>query len=207
MKAAEKISTITTMDLYGGSACLDFINSMLNEELPVERLHNYQDLLILARRLELLDKPTFSTLTRAAKKDPQEAVRVYEKALALRKSMLGVFQSIARGRFKQMPGMQLKTFNKFIQEALAQRQFVISGDQLQRTWVFPAESMTQPVWLFSLSAYNLLTTSDQAMIKECGACAWLFIDETKNHRRKWCDMKTCGTNEKARRYYARNKKA
>ena len=46
----------------------------------------------------------------------------------------------------------------------------------------------------------------------CGAtyedgCGWVFLDETKNRRRRWCSMKDCGNRAKARRHYARQREA
>ena len=35
-------------------------------------------------------------------------------------------------------------------------------------------------------------------------CVWLFLDETKNARRKWCLMEVCGNRAKANRHYARS---
>jgi predicted RNA-binding Zn ribbon-like protein len=37
------------------------------------------------------------------------------------------------------------------------------------------------------------------------ACRWAFIDHSKNHSRRWCDMKTCGTQAKSRAYRARQR--
>jgi len=34
-------------------------------------------------------------------------------------------------------------------------------------------------------------------------CAWVFLDTSKNHSRRWCDMKACGNRAKARRFNAR----
>lgn len=36
-------------------------------------------------------------------------------------------------------------------------------------------------------------------------CRWAFIDHSKNHSRRWCDMKTCGTQAKSRAYRARQR--
>ena len=36
-------------------------------------------------------------------------------------------------------------------------------------------------------------------------CAWLFLDTSKNHTRRWCDMKTCGNRVKVSRHYERKK--
>jgi predicted RNA-binding Zn ribbon-like protein len=43
-------------------------------------------------------------------------------------------------------------------------------------------------------------------VKDCGdpSCRWLFLDTSKNHTRRWCDMKTCGNRMKARRFQARS---
>ena len=52
------------------------------------------------------------------------------------------------------------------------------------------------------SAVDLLTSPDVERVRTCAAaaCAWLFLDTTKNRARCWCDMKTCGNREKVRRF-------
>lgn len=201
----KEISTIASMDLAGGAPCLDFVNTMLNDDTIVERLHSYQDLLTLTRRLQLLDKGVVDRLAREAIKNPDQAHRIFDKARAARTSMLHVFQALASGGAKQIQPAELSSFNQYIHEALGKRQFTVFRNQLRTTWNYPPDALMQPVWLFILSACELLNTKNQSMIKQCGACAWLFLDETKNHRRKWCDMKTCGANQKARRFYQRKK--
>jgi predicted RNA-binding Zn ribbon-like protein len=55
------------------------------------------------------------------------------------------------------------------------------------------------------SAVELLTSHDIQRVKECAAdrCGWLFMDNSRSRNRCWCDMKTCGSREKARAYYRR----
>jgi predicted RNA-binding Zn ribbon-like protein len=43
--------------------------------------------------------------------------------------------------------------------------------------------------------------SNRIGICEGSLCGWLFLDESRGKRRRWCDMKDCGNREKARRYY------
>jgi predicted RNA-binding Zn ribbon-like protein len=38
-------------------------------------------------------------------------------------------------------------------------------------------------------------------------CRWIFYDESRGGRRRWCDMATCGNRAKARRHRARQKVA
>jgi predicted RNA-binding Zn ribbon-like protein len=40
---------------------------------------------------------------------------------------------------------------------------------------------------------------------EGGACGWLFLDDCRGKRRRWCDMKDCGSRAKARSFYQRHK--
>ena len=65
----------------------------------------------------------------------------------------------------------------------------------------------QPVLgLVALSALSILSDPrERGRIKTCPGidCGWMFIDETKNRRRKWCLMETCGNRAKAARHYQR----
>lgn len=56
----------------------------------------------------------------------------------------------------------------------------------------------------------LVLTSGQAeRIRQCQSetCFWFFYDTSKSHRRRWCDMATCGNRAKAARHRARSKAA
>lgn len=59
------------------------------------------------------------------------------------------------------------------------------------------------------AAAELLTSADAARVRECDleTCSWLFLDRSKNGTRRWCDMSVCGNRAKARRHYARERKA
>ncbi|WP_374229125.1 CGNR zinc finger domain-containing protein [Ktedonobacter sp. SOSP1-52] len=52
------------------------------------------------------------------------------------------------------------------------------------------------------SAAELLTSSERSLVRECASatCSWLFVDRTKNHRRRWCTTTGCGNVAKIRRY-------
>jgi predicted RNA-binding Zn ribbon-like protein len=46
---------------------------------------------------------------------------------------------------------------------------------------------------------------DRIRICANDTCRWLFYDESRAGRRRWCDMATCGNQAKARRHRARQK--
>lgn len=57
----------------------------------------------------------------------------------------------------------------------------------------------------ALSAMRFLEPKVQHRVKVCPACRWLFLDNSKNQSRQWCDMKICGNRAKAQAHYARMK--
>lgn len=62
--------------------------------------------------------------------------------------------------------------------------------------------------IIALSASAIVVERREAeRVKMCPGndCGWLFIDETRNARRRWCSMDTCGNRAKAARHYALSK--
>lgn len=62
--------------------------------------------------------------------------------------------------------------------------------------------------IIAVSAFAILADRrERDRVKVCPGdnCGWLFIDETRNSRRQWCSMETCGNRAKAARHYARSK--
>jgi predicted RNA-binding Zn ribbon-like protein len=47
--------------------------------------------------------------------------------------------------------------------------------------------------------------ADRVRICDNDTCRWLFYDESRAGRRRWCDMATCGNRAKAARHRARAK--
>lgn len=57
-----------------------------------------------------------------------------------------------------------------------------------------------------MSAFSIVADPRElGRVKRCPGheCGWLFLDETKNSRRTWCLMETCGNRAKAARHYQR----
>mgnify|MGYP000976657348 CR=1 FL=1 len=71
---------------------------------------------------------------------------------------------------------------------------------------------TSPMALETAAAHSALrlmatcqsgTNADR--LKICANCGWLFIDQSRNRSRVWCDMMVCGNRAKASRHYYRNR--
>lgn len=50
------------------------------------------------------------------------------------------------------------------------------------------------------SAAQLLASDDRHRLKCCDGCGRLFIDQSRNRSRRWCDMGACGNRTKVRRF-------
>jgi predicted RNA-binding Zn ribbon-like protein len=58
----------------------------------------------------------------------------------------------------------------------------------------------------AFSASELMTGIKAGKVRQCEddrGCGWLFVDESRAQRRRWCSMGDCGNRAKARRHYRR----
>jgi len=97
-----------------------------------------------------------------------------------------------------------------LRPVLSRMKLADCGEQaLGWTWAGPATAWDRVLGPVARSAADLLTSPEVPQLRECasGTCSWLFVDRSRTHRRRWCDMKVCGNRAKARRHYQRQKKA
>lgn len=200
------VTDIHQMTLSGDMACLDFVNSGLEtDRIQVERLHHYDDLLILAERLKLLTPEELLNLREMTAGDLDLASKYLKKALNLREALYQILNAVANSRPSEIDEKYLSIFNTWRGEALTAQVFTVSDNSLQLGFPTHGELLIRPLWLFVLSANELLEKGNLEYLRRCAGCDWLFYDRSKSHRRKWCDMQTCGSSVKAKRYYQRRK--
>jgi predicted RNA-binding Zn ribbon-like protein len=63
-----------------------------------------------------------------------------------------------------------------------------------------------PLKRIALDALDLISSHSISRLRRChntNSCGWLFLDVSRNGRRRWCAMETCGTLVKMRRYRGR----
>jgi predicted RNA-binding Zn ribbon-like protein len=194
-------------DLSGGAPCLDFANTVSHRHLPplrAEHLDSYADLVAFAEQSNLLPPKLAVALRARAGRNHVEARSAFRRAIALRESLHRAFSAIAVG--KHAPPEDVRQINDFALEALKHRQISRSNGHYSWEWQSSGRGfLDRIIWPISESAANLLTSEGRADIRECGApdCEWLFLDHSRNGSRRWCDMKSCGNRQKARRHYQR----
>ncbi|NCD68354.1 CGNR zinc finger domain-containing protein [Mucilaginibacter agri] len=201
-------STVITMTLDGGTPCLDFVNTGYNHEKGIiaERLHTYEDFLEFSRRLELLDDGFLDELRLASLQSTAAAERALILARQCRQQLYELFKALAQGCLDQLDERILIELNERFAEALQYDKLHINGGKLLVSFMPESGDLNAPLWRLLLSAHHLIREEDIHLIKQCQRCAWLFLDRTKNHRKKWCSMESCGNSEKTKRYYQQRKR-
>jgi predicted RNA-binding Zn ribbon-like protein len=201
-------------DLQGGTVALDFVNTvsgMRASASPRDRLQGYPDLLYWAEQVRLVDARRAAALYAIAEREPQRAARAFELAIRRREALHDV--TLASVDDLSIPAGALEVVNEWIAEALAHRRFRPSGQGRFEAALEDDGDLLAFLRPVALDAAELLEQEvSHGLVGVCeerlaGRCAWLFLDSTRNHSRRFCSMKDCGNRAKQRRHYQRAKTA
>lgn len=198
-------------ELSGGHPALDLVNTLdhrFGDEAPIELLADYDALLHFAWQSELLDAGQVRLLTKSV--EPQAAARALRSVRELREAMAAVFYGHVEGR--PPPHAAIRTLERHFlaserhrelrwQEAAARN----GQPGMAWQWARFEKEAQLPVWILAERAAQLMLSDAMQRVRACGArtCRWLFLDTSKNHTRRWCNMQVCGNRMKARRFQAR----
>jgi predicted RNA-binding Zn ribbon-like protein len=190
--------------LVAGNLALDFANTLDNRYHPGQRvdlLLTYERFLRFAAQSGIITGRQAHKLL--AETNPRDARRRLKRVILLRETLYFLFKSVATG--KQPDRSRLRAFNRFLAGAQVPEEVTWRRPNFIRVARDLTEAPDGPLWPIINAAGNLLTSPDRYHVRECmeGTCRWLFLDRSKNHSRRWCDMKVCGNRSKAQRFYAR----
>jgi predicted RNA-binding Zn ribbon-like protein len=190
-----------------GWLCLDFVNTKnWDSHDPIyERFHHYPDLVQWNDEAGLLTTWEVHQLFEMAEKHPTEAEAVFEQGLTLRTLIHQIFSAIAT---EQMPpAADLAQLNTALLDILALSKIIQHEEGFKWAWAGQTEAPERVLWPLLRSTTELLTTGQLQRVGQCAgsSCGWLFLDTSRNHSRRWCQMQHCGNQAKARRYYQRKR--
>ena len=200
------------MPLAGGHLVLDFVNTVgglhIEPPSPAEELMDtYDDLAIWCARLGVISERQASSLRAKGRRDERGADRALERVREVRDELLyPIFRSLADG--KRPPAALLERLREEERDALADARLATpaagsgSGGRTETLeWTFPAPGeLTDPLRPIVHAAVELLTGGPLDRLKTCGNCRWLFLDQSRNHSRRWCRMDECGVQMKHARF-------
>ena len=182
--------------LIAGHPALDLVNTLdwrFRAEGAEELLKSHDDVLEFAEQSRLpgirdAARPNARTLKRCHKLREAIAEILYARVDGLNPSHAS-----------------LKTFQQFIRGARLQQRLRWKHGRIELHLV--GHDADRVLWALALSASDLILSDAFDSVRACDnpECRWLFLDTSKNHSRRWCDMKICGNRMKARRFKAQKK--
>ena len=189
--------------------CLDFANTLTWRGSPVavETLHDCAGLLNwCASSLGYAGTP-LRLLEDWAHATPQEALHLFDLAIAMREALYRIFRAVASRTPVAAP--DLAALNYALAEA-PRRGEIVPAEQ-GYVWRSAPLRPTVPSLLAPVlwSAADLMTRVAPQRLRQCAnpKCLWLFVDASKGATRRWCEMNSCGNRAKAQRHYQKHKKA
>ena len=189
-----------------GHPCLDFLNTRpVVQGRPIEQLTGFEDLVRWLTQAGRLDsRSSADALKRWG--DTPDGARIAERARSFRETLRHMADGIVRDRGIAAEGPAAINF------VLAENEGTL---RLERhAGAFRTRFVAKPTHAISVlgnvaeAAADLMSSRDPRLIRKCGNpdCVLFFYDATRNHRRQWCAMKTCGNLMKVRAFRRRHRK-
>jgi predicted RNA-binding Zn ribbon-like protein len=195
------------LPLVGGALCLDFANTASGRggDHHRENLGSYELLLVWCAHAGVIASRESRRLGDLARRRPAAAARTLRRAIRLREAIHAI--AVAGARAAPPPPAAMLELNRELGRALARTRLEPSTRGF--VWRWGAERPTLDAMFDPIlrSAAELLVGEPQSRLKQCPGrhCGWVFLDRSKNGRRRWCEMQVCGSRAKARAYRARRR--
>jgi predicted RNA-binding Zn ribbon-like protein len=193
----------TRRQFVGGALILDFVNTVLYQRSPARRYDRLASGTDAARWWAAAAAHEVEAQLAMDPLGQSHVVHEIEirEALLLRDLARSVFGAVAEEKpvNPREVGTILAVSSRLLDGA-ATISRVDGGSLLLR--LSPDQRHDLPTRL-AASAMTLLFRGPLDRIRACPTCDWLFLDQSRNRSRKWCDMETCGNRAKAERLTVR----
>lgn len=200
--------SIATLQLDGGCPVFDFTNTISNRNDPdyFDYLTNYDDFVDWINKIKLLPKGKMDAIATFSKSHTRKSADTLRQIIEVREVVFKLFSSLAQQQ--KADRETVDAFNGFFSEALSNMRVEVGRKEVATSFIVSEKTiLKEPLYILVKNAFDILSTQSFDRIKECPTCRWLFLDTTKNGKRRWCNMQVCGSNDKARRYYQRKKES
>jgi predicted RNA-binding Zn ribbon-like protein len=179
---------------------LDFVNSDTGAR-GTDALHDFGRFVGWLEVAQVLDAERAGTMQRRALQQPTGALAVLGDARRVR----AVLRALAE-RGAQTPDVRLEALgeiNRVLGRSAGTRRVELREDgTFARAFVAVGDAFAGLLIPIVESAADALILGELERVRRCAdpRCGRVFQDETKNGRRRWCDMATCGNRAKAARH-------
>lgn len=187
-----------------GHVALDFANTLdyrFDPERRVDLMCDYGSLLDFVRQSGIITQGQARLLL--FETSSAEVCVTLRRAILLREAIDSLFRSIVADKPPRVSCLQ--TLNRFLESPPATQSLRWRRSEFIPAYRNLVSKPDAPLGPIVEAAATLLTSRERYCIRECAdsACRWLFLDHSKNHSRRWCDMRTCGNRSKVQRFRTR----
>ena len=175
--------------------CLEFVNTRYwrGQAVPTETLNAPEDL------------SSWLAANGGPKAARPATAREFGRAIELRETLHRLFD--AQAQQKPAAGRDLDALNAAL--AAAPARTTLKRDRNGFGWEVDVKSGTALALLAPVlwTAGDLLAGPRLERVRRCAnpECGWLFLDDSRAGKRRWCSMSSCGNRAKARRHYHKSR--
>ncbi|KQU52622.1 hypothetical protein ASG72_06810 [Bosea sp. Leaf344] len=193
------------LPLIAGELSFDFANSIADRggSQHDDYMPEARDIVVWAHLAKLLGDADRDWALAAIAQDDALASRLRAEAHRLRDAVYAIGVALAAG---ETPREEDRAALAAIHaQCLGRARLSPAVEGFAWNWDPRLDLVAAVLGPIALSALALLTQQDLARVKRCEGdhCGWLIYDATKNRRRRWCEMETCGNRAKIRAFRAR----
>jgi predicted RNA-binding Zn ribbon-like protein len=196
--------TFAAHDLVGGDLAVDFVNTVTaRDTTPSDWVDDYSALLRWAALTGAFAKKDVAKLASLAGEEPGQAAAALRRARTLREALCGALYALIDGRSPSSEALVALDEARVL--SVKAGKLVHAVGRLAPQWSADRSGLDLVAHVVTARALALLEAPELDRLRLCDGhdCGWVFLDTSKNGRRRWCDMATCGNTAKARRYAQR----
>lgn len=194
----------TQIRLDGNALCLDFVNTIhdrINEPRS-DYLNTFAEFLQWATKAGVINLKMQTAFAETV--NEKADMNLLNETLSVRELLYRIFLAVCHK--KKITTDDLQAFNLLLSDSLSRLTIAPEKNSYATKWKSQSGDLFTITAPIIYSTYQLLLSGKLHRVKECPGCGWLFLDTTKNGKRRWCSMETCGSSVKALEWYYRQKK-
>lgn len=179
---------------------LDFVNTDATAR-GTDALYDFERFVHWLEAAQVLDAERAATMHRRSQQQPTGALAVLGDARRVRAVLRGLAERGVNTHEARLDA--LNEINRVLGRSAGTRRVELQEDgTFARTFVPVGDAFAGLLIPVVESAADALILGELPRVRRCAdqRCGRVFQDETKNGRRRWCDMATCGNRAKAARH-------
>jgi predicted RNA-binding Zn ribbon-like protein len=189
----------------GDRLWLDFVNTDdVRRGMRVDLLRDFDAFVRWLEAASLLDAERAGGIRRRAQLQLAGASAVLAEARRIRATLRALAER--GGHSMDVKRSAVAEINRVLGRSVGTRRLEERPDgTFMRAFVPGGDAFAALMIPVVESAADSLVTGELSRVRRCGdpTCPRVFLDATRNGRRRWCEMGTCGNRAKAARHRAR----